>query len=238
MIIAAAQISSDPNSLKTTIEKHVRWVQKAIEEKVDALIFPELSLTGYTTRFADQRALALPIGLRSLQDLSNASSIYIGLGLPLLKKAGIEIAQLWLQPSQEPYVYAKQCLHKDEEPYFISGTSDNKLPFLGATMAMGICYETTLDDTFATLNPNTSVYLSSAAKTKEGITDALRHYKKMVRLHDLPILCANAVGAADEFQNGGGSCFVHPNLEVMQMNHDMEGLLIWDQVKNHSKIIS
>jgi predicted amidohydrolase len=48
--IAFAQISSVLGDVGRNVERHVEWVERAIQRGADAIIFPELSLTGYTLR--------------------------------------------------------------------------------------------------------------------------------------------------------------------------------------------
>jgi len=48
--IALAQTSSILGDVRRNVERHVEIVERAISEKADAVIFPELSLSGYTVR--------------------------------------------------------------------------------------------------------------------------------------------------------------------------------------------
>jgi predicted amidohydrolase len=48
--IALAQISSVLGDVERNIERHVEWTERAIQRGADAIVFPELSLTGYTLR--------------------------------------------------------------------------------------------------------------------------------------------------------------------------------------------
>jgi predicted amidohydrolase len=48
--IALAQISSILGNVDRNIERHVEWAERAIAQGARAIIFPELSLTGYTVR--------------------------------------------------------------------------------------------------------------------------------------------------------------------------------------------
>lgn len=50
MKIAVAQISSFLGDLDKNIEKHIEYCKKAIAGKCDIIIFPELSLTGYSLK--------------------------------------------------------------------------------------------------------------------------------------------------------------------------------------------
>jgi predicted amidohydrolase len=48
--IALAQIDSAVGNLEKNIKHHLTYIRKAISKKVDIIVFPELSLTGYTLR--------------------------------------------------------------------------------------------------------------------------------------------------------------------------------------------
>lgn len=48
--IALAQISSVLGDVERNVARHIEWTERAIERGADAIVFPELSLTGYTLR--------------------------------------------------------------------------------------------------------------------------------------------------------------------------------------------
>jgi predicted amidohydrolase len=48
--IALAQISSVLGDVPRNVERHVEWTERAIAQGANAIVFPELSLTGYTLR--------------------------------------------------------------------------------------------------------------------------------------------------------------------------------------------
>src|SRR6185436_5169942 len=48
--IALAQTSSVLGDVARNVERHVELIERAIREKADAVIFPGLSLSGYTVR--------------------------------------------------------------------------------------------------------------------------------------------------------------------------------------------
>ena len=50
--IAIAQISSKLANIEANLEKHLSYIEKAKDEKADIIIFPELSLTGYSVKDA------------------------------------------------------------------------------------------------------------------------------------------------------------------------------------------
>ena len=50
MKIALAQIAPQLGNQKKNIEKHIEYCERAIAEKAELIIFPELSLTGYSVK--------------------------------------------------------------------------------------------------------------------------------------------------------------------------------------------
>ena len=50
--IALAQIAPKLGDLKSNLEKHLHYIEKAKKEKADLVVFPELSLTGYSLKDA------------------------------------------------------------------------------------------------------------------------------------------------------------------------------------------
>ena len=78
--IALAQISSVLGDVGRNIERHVEWCERAIERGADAIVFPELSLTGYTLRdlnFECAIGLDSPV-IAPLKKLSKKISIICG----------------------------------------------------------------------------------------------------------------------------------------------------------------
>ena len=79
--IALAQISSKLANVDANLEKHLSYIEKAKEEKVDIIIFPELSLTGYSVKDAVYD-VAMTCDDERLQNLYQASekiSICVGM---------------------------------------------------------------------------------------------------------------------------------------------------------------
>jgi predicted amidohydrolase len=48
--IALAQLSPYLGDVERNVQKHLEWCERARSEKTEVIIFPELSLTGYTLR--------------------------------------------------------------------------------------------------------------------------------------------------------------------------------------------
>lgn len=82
MKIAAAQISSVLGNLEKNIEHHLKYCDEAIKNKTDMIVFPELSLTGYSLKDINF-TIAVNIAKTKLLDKLKEKSkkIYIICGL-------------------------------------------------------------------------------------------------------------------------------------------------------------
>ena len=82
MRIAAAQISSVLGDLEKNIEHHLKYCDEAIKNKTDMIVFPELSLTGYSLKdinFTIAVNIAKTKLLDKLKEKSKKISIICGL---------------------------------------------------------------------------------------------------------------------------------------------------------------
>lgn len=81
MIIAAAQISPHLGDIKKNFDLHLRYIEKAKKKKADLLIFPELSLTGYTLKDLVEEVAVQPEKealFKEFMDLSHRISLVFG----------------------------------------------------------------------------------------------------------------------------------------------------------------
>ena len=80
MKVALAQISPILGDVKKNLDLHLRYFEKARKKKVDLLIFPELSLTGYTLKdLVEDVAISpkdSPIFDRLLTESRDVSSVF------------------------------------------------------------------------------------------------------------------------------------------------------------------
>lgn len=79
--IAVAQIDSKVGDIPSNVEHHLRFIRKAIAEKADIVVFPELSLTGYSIKDLNWDIALRPHhqpALKSLLTLSKKISIILG----------------------------------------------------------------------------------------------------------------------------------------------------------------
>lgn len=80
--VGIAQIDSRLGDVPANLERHLEWIERAHEEGVDLLIFPELSLTGYRLLHLTGRVAAIPSDSEAVQALlaaAGAMKVVVGL---------------------------------------------------------------------------------------------------------------------------------------------------------------
>ena len=81
MKIALAQINSILGNVEKNIEIHIKYCEEAIGKKADVIVFPELSLTGYSLKDLNLEValnLSLSSKLDKLKELSKNIDIVCG----------------------------------------------------------------------------------------------------------------------------------------------------------------
>ena len=172
MKIAAVQFKSVVGDVHANINRHIEAIELAVKHGADLIYFPELSISGYAPKLAKALAMVLSDDtFDSFQALSDKHSVIIGIGVPLSSEGQVQIGMIWFESNRPRASYAKQLLHADEMPFFVSGNKQLLLQKEGYQFAPAICYES--------LQPGHSenaaaagadVYLASVAKSTAGVT--------------------------------------------------------------------
>ena len=237
MRIALAQIQSLKGDVQENSELHKKAIRLSLANKADAIFFPELSLTGYEPILAEKLKMKLGDNrLLGFQEISNTEKVTIGLGMPLHTESGIEIAMIIFQPNIPLYIYTKQLLHEDEQPYFQAGNKYGHIQLSEQHIALAICYESLQSEhAHEAINHHADIYLASVAKSQSGIEKAYEHFKKLSKTHALTILMCNNIGPCDNFE-GAGQSAVWKNGDLLgSLFPDKEGILIFDSTKQSTE---
>lgn len=183
------------------------------EHRADAILFPELALTGYPPedlllRPGLHRAVAQ--ALNSIQ--SQVSGIDIVLGFPERTEVGLFNAAALLRDGVRVTTYHKCQLPNygvfDEKRYFLEGDRPCVVEIAGVTVGLTICEDIwySLPVTNAKqagaqliLNLNASPY------HRNKHCERAAELQKRVRETGLPVVYANLVGGQDELVFDGGS---------------------------------
>ena len=126
--VGLAQIATRPGRITDNLETHRRILDRAGEEGLDAVVFPELSVSGYTLAHAVD-ALALSEDddrLRPILDASREMTVVVG--LPLRERTGgVSNAALVCEGGEVVAIHRKLYLPTygmfDEGRFFVPGDS-------------------------------------------------------------------------------------------------------------------
>lgn len=228
MKICLAQTKPVKGDVAANITNHVQLIQLAIQQGANTVLFPELSITGYEPTLA--KALATTPGdsrFAIFQKISDTNNLTIIIGVPLQTTKGVTISLLLFQPRQQRESYAKQFLHPDEEPFFVSG---KKQSYLVGESALAICYELSVPvHAENAYQSGAKIYLASVAKTAEGVDKARERLAAIAKQFSMTTLMVNCIGPCDGVICDGRSAVWNNNGQLLgQLPADKEGILVLD----------
>lgn len=235
MKICAVQYKPIPGDFTKNLQKHLALLHSAVSLDAEVIFFPELSLTGYEPRLAKELAdKNLDARLQDLQLFADENRVTVGVGLPQLSRAGVQIAMVWHSPHVGPQTYAKQYLHSDEMPYFVPAEGQLALNINEETLVPAICYESLLDEHACRAGElNADAYLASVAKSSRGVEKAMSHYPEIARRFGMFVLMANSVGPSDDFLSHGHSAAWSRDGRLLgQLDSESEGFIILNTVNS------
>ncbi|WP_432735127.1 carbon-nitrogen hydrolase family protein [Maridesulfovibrio sp. FT414] len=241
MIVGAIQCKAIKGDIDANIERHLKFIQIAANNNVNILFFPELSITGYEPRLAESLAIRMSDQILEIfKEQSTRYNITIGVGFPLARQEQVQIGMAWFIPNEPSISYAKQQLHDDELPYFVSGEKQLILQTENYNLAPAICYES-LQPSHAehAVAMGANVYLASVAKSDGGIAKAMRHYPKIALKHKIYVIMANCIGPNDDFVSAGQSAAWNRNGDLIAlMGRDSNGILMVDLDRNEASTLT
>lgn len=231
MKLCSAQIKPIKGKIESNIQKHISFINLAIENGANLIFFPELSLTGYEPTLAKELATTQEDALLDIfQEMSDAKQIIICVGIPTQYKNDTCISIVIFQPHITRQTYSKQILHADEYPYFVNGEKQVFISYKNHKIAPAICYESLQIEhsTNATAN-GANIYLASVAKSAKDVEKANFHYPTIAKNLNLTVLMANSVGPSDDFVSTGNSAvWNNEGLLLTQLDNTHEGIIIYE----------
>ena len=128
LVLAAAQVVARPGRLAASLEAHLALASAAAEAGASLVIFPELSLTGYSTSLTLRDALEPDApAYDPLSELARRHQIVIVAGAPLASPRGVLIGSITFAPDGSRGTYSKRYLHHSESPiYYACSSTDRK----------------------------------------------------------------------------------------------------------------
>lgn len=231
MRIGLAQIGSRKDDLQFNLRRHVQAVEHSAKQRIDLLVFPELSLSGYNPEGAAAMAIKPTDSRLAVFDkLSNKLRISLALGVPLHTSGKPSIGMLLFGGSTKRQVIGKHYLHEDEIPFFSVASTANHVNAGGLKIGFAICHEITVPEHFQkAVDAGCDLYLASVAKTHSGMQKARRILTAAARQHQRSVLVVNCTGECEGKPAGGGSFISNTSGEIIaELSAHAEGLLVYD----------
>ena len=231
MKICIAQTRPVRGNIPANIERHTLFIESAINNKADTIMFPELSITGYEPGLAKQLATnADDHRFDIFKDMSNQGGINICIGVPCQLNGGIQIGMIIFSPSRQAALYSKQYLHDDELPFFKAGQRQVLAFEQENRLSLSICYELSVPEHAQhAFEAGAEIYISSVAKTATGVEKAAETLSGIARKYKMIVLMSNCVGHCDDFDCGGRSAAWNRQGELIaQMDSTSEAMMIID----------
>ncbi|WBL23873.1 carbon-nitrogen hydrolase family protein [Zunongwangia sp. HRR-M8] len=228
MKIALAQISSIPGNINENLKKHLDFITRAKDAKIDLIVFPELSLTGYEPTLAKSLAFSKSDDrLNLFEDFSSKNNISIALGLPLALGSKLHIAMAIFEPNKEIRFYFKQFLHPDELHFFQPKSNSSIIKIQQKKIKIAICYEVLVEAHLNNINSEKiDFFLASVAKHQIGMKKAENALKMISEKYKIPALLVNSIGKADGMTCYGKSLALNKYAEKISCLNQEESLLI------------
>lgn len=217
LIIALAQLNTYVGDIPGNTQKVIQFARRAVDEfHADAVIFPELTLTGYPPEDLLLRpSLDLRIERALVEIMAANLSLAVIVGYPktiggkLFNMAGV------IQAGKLVAEYAKQCLPNyqvfDEKRYFAAGDKACVFDLKGVPSAITICEDIWFPEPMAQaraagaklmLNLNASPYHQGKQAEREAVV------AERAQQGAMPVVYVNLVGGQDELVFDGGSVVV------------------------------
>lgn len=235
--IAMAQISAVLGDLAKNVEHHIQLAQRALTQGADCIVFPELSLTGYTLRDLNNEVALDPNTselVTPLRELSKQITIICG-GVERSKSGGVHNSAFVFEDG-----ICKHSHHKiypptygifEEERYFLAGTTLRTIDSIRlGRIGILIC-----EDLWHPSLPYMLAYQGAqliitiaASPTRLGIGEAFTgtvphnytintdHQIAYARLFSIYMAFVNRIGVEDGVNFWGGSQLISPTGDVVQ----------------------
>ena len=224
--IAAAQTVPVPGDVAANLEEHLRLAGAAAEAGARALVFPELSLTGYELDQADRLAFVEhDPRLEPLRDQARSGGTTLVVGAPVRLGDRLCIGAFLLFPDRSVGLYTKQHLGAfpaDASPdgvvppaeatVFQPGDRNPLLWLDGRAAAVAVCADTGRPShpTLAAAR-GASVYLASMFFTPPELAGESARLQGYAKRHSMLVAMANFGGSSGGLAAGGGSAIWSPS---------------------------
>jgi predicted amidohydrolase len=227
--IAAAQIRSVRGDVSQNLAVHADAVRAAASHKISALVFPELSLTGYEPDLAASLAFSVDDGrVSSLQRLAVEHRIALIVGAPVRTGAGKPaIGAFILTPDGDAKTYLKMHLGKSELAYFSNGERPFTLDVDDQKLGVSICADSSRESHPQTYRDlGAQIYAAGVFLTSEWYREDAPRLQKYAARFGLLAVMANQGASTGTYESIGRSAVWAPGGDLLVQADGVESALV------------
>lgn len=247
MKAAIAQINSVLGDLNKNIARHIECCNKAIENKADMIIFPELSLTGYSVKDINYDIAFNPYKsdkLKNLIELSKKISIVAGF-VEEDEKYAVYNSAIFLEDGEIKGIHRKMYPPTygifEEYRYFSKGADcipiNSKFGKLGIMVCEDL-WHLSVPYTMAMSGAKILIGIACSPTRLAVDTEHFKnydinseHHKTYARILSSYLLFCNRVGFEDGVNFWGGSEAVDPSGNIVSVAKIFEEDMIFAEIK-------
>jgi predicted amidohydrolase len=235
--IALAQITCNRADKKANLQKMKKFIELAKKEEAKLIVFPELSITGYTLRdqFYELAEHIPGTTVTILEKIAKKEDMYIIFGMPeLSEKTQMVIYNTAVLIGPEGYVgkYRKMYLptHSvfEEKRYFRQGYSPEVFETEVGKIGMMICYDVFFPEVSRLLRLKGAQFLvciSASPTVRRHFFEILTAARAIENTAFLAFV--NLVGRENGLLFWGGSRLITPSGEIIvEAKHNEEDIVI------------
>jgi predicted amidohydrolase len=250
--IALAQTKAVIGNIEKNVSHHLEFIDKAIAEKADAIVFPELSLTGYTLRDLNLDVAIAPSNDPRLEEMRKRSkdiTIICG-GVERVKSGGVHNAAFVFEDGELIYthhkIYPPTYGIFEEQRYFLAGNKalafeSKRLGKIGVLVCEDL-WHPSLPYLLAHQGAQCIITIAASPTRLEGVdrdndpnTPAnyeinREHHSAYARLLSVYMTFVNRVGVEDGVNFWGGSELVDPSGSVQTVAKFFEEDMVIGQI--------
>lgn len=228
MIVGIAQIDIAWENSHKNISKVEQFVKRAKENKVELILFPEMTLMGFTMNI-NSLLLSKEEILNWIKNLAIDNNINIGLGFAV--RVDEKGKNLYVIASKEGRILAEYTkihpfTYGGENEKYYSGDRISICKVNEFKMAPFICYDLRFPEIFQ-IASNEAQIITVAANWPKAREE---HWVTLLKARAIENQCyivgINRIGIGDGLEYNGSSLFVSPNGEVLNMINNKEDLII------------
>ena len=220
--IATVNFLAHFGDIKQNLARTEGWVAQLTSQDVEIICFPELSITGYSSKNnINQFAQPVPnVVTDELIRISNQYGVWLLVGLPEKdKNKNIYISQVVVNPEGIAGVYRKTILFSDEKKIYTSGNEITVFKHQKITFGIQICYESRFSTVSAAqiskgaeliFVPLGSLARETIAKKRKRFLDYLA---KKAYNNSCYVACCNLI--CSQAKNVGVALIIDPKGEVI-----------------------